>query len=82
MKVMVKYFLNVETIMKKSFDEFDFSNEKSLKELLEKNIEKEKIKEIKKLTLIITKNGENCKDLEININNGDVFCLCPAIYGG
>lgn len=82
MKITVKYFLSVEKIMEKSFDEFVFSSEKSLKELLEKNIEKEKMKEIEKIALIVTKNGENCKDLDVNIENDDEFCLFPAIYGG
>ncbi len=82
MKITVKYFLNIEKLIGKNIDEFEFSNEKSLKEILEKNIDKEKMEKLKDLTLIITKNGENCKDLNVEIENNNVFCLCPAIYGG
>lgn len=82
MSITVKYFLNIEKIMGKKFDEFIFLKSQTLRELLEENVKQDKMEQIKKGSIIITRNGEGCKDLDIIVENEDVFCLCPAIYGG
>lgn len=82
MSVVVKYFLNIEKIMGIKTEKFDFGTAKTLRALLEENISADKIEQLNKITIIITKNGESCKDLDVVAQNGDVFCLFPAIYGG
>lgn len=82
MKITIKYFLSVEKLMNKKEDEFSFSGEKTLEEILKENISIEKINELKEKPLIITKNNESCSDLNVLVSNNDVFCICPAIYGG
>lgn len=82
MRITVKYFLNIERIMGKKFDEFICENGKNLKEVLEENIDSDKMEEIEEMSIIVTKNGKNCNNINVSIEENDVFCLLPAIYGG
>lgn len=82
MNLTMNYFLNVEEIMERKTEKITFDEKTSLEDILEKNISSEKLKKIKELQLIITQNGKSCESLNVIVNNGDVFCICPAIYGG
>lgn len=82
MKITIKYFLNVRKIMNKKEDIFDFEGKKTLEEILNDNISIEEINKLKEKPLIITKNNESCSNFNIIVSDNDVFCLCPAIYGG
>lgn len=82
MKIIIKYFLSVEKLMNKKEDQFIFCGKKTLEDILKENIPEEKINALKEKPLIITKNNESCSDFNVIVSDNDVFCLCPAIYGG
>lgn len=82
MTITVKYYLNVEKIIGKKLDKFVLKEPQTLKDILKQNLKKQNLEQLANCSLIITKNGESCDDLEVIVSDKDVFCLCPAIYGG
>lgn len=82
MSIIVKYHLKLKNIMGKNTDTFDFENNMTLREVLEKNLDVELFQKICSSDLLIISEGINYNNLDINVENGKTYCLCPKLYGG
>lgn len=82
MKVRFNYYLKIKSIMGKEYDEFEVSHNDTLKNILYKNIDEDKMNQIDFNELLIICDGKNIDDINMVVENDIVFSICPKIYGG
>lgn len=82
MEIKFNYYLKIKKIMEKDSDVFKIDKPTSIKDILDNNLEQDKLNMIDLSELMIVSNGKNIEDLNTLVDVDTVFSICPKIYGG